>query len=856
MDVQGTQFHLLHGAADWERCVDSQFGRTIGELQAELAEGLPSTDSTDLEVDAGTLRLRRDLPLFRRSGRRHPLDPDSRRGAGVDAYGNWFWIAADRRSLRWRPADEARSSTWWSVADLVRSCAGSGPEGADFTARTAVPAPPVRLQGLAVTSRHLLLVGYREPSESGLLVFDLQSGSPPLRMRWPTTAGADPARTFDPWDLVGTADGGALVLDQTNLMYWVLDDRLRVRGRSAELAAGFQPVDPDPAAAIAYPGPTQPLGTPIAGPGVLAPIHPVSIEPGPDGTVLILDTDGVRGFSRIHQFDGDDLVWTVWLDEVVEVDDPEHPDDPVRYSLVGHDFTYGPGPVDDDGTAPALFYVADQEGKQVVALELVEPGPDEVEPPGPLAVRRRRMVARKDFLPLRRWDGLALVAAAGEVWYDFDERWVPLAVLTECRFRGAATFTTPTGFDEPLAVDPSGGSVVPRPAGAPFDSRIPGCVWHRLLLDAEIPNGTLVGVRARAADDPALLPFASWRVQPSVYQRSGGPELPWYDPWAARRSALAPGAVLPDRLGTWELLFQQVVGRYVEIEVTVEGTGRSTPVLTSLRAWFPRFSYRDHYLPAVYGENDSADAFLDRFLANFEGSFTALEEKIEHAHLLLDARTTPTSDLPWLAAWFGLALDRQWDENSRRFLIRHVDRFYRLRGTLAGLVSTLRVYLRPLLVPLDAAPVALDDSVFDPPGAGADVGGVHVVERFLTRAAPPDPGGTGAGARDLVAGAAHRFDVWVPAALGPDGLAMVQRIVETAKPAHTWFELRPYDELFVIGRARLGLDTELGDAPLFRPVVLGREPLIAGGYLGYPRPFDIADRVVVDRDAIQNLPAL
>jgi hypothetical protein len=30
----------------------------------------------------------------------------------------------------------------------------------------------------------------------------------------------------------------------------------------------------------------------------------------------------------------------------------------------------------------------------------------------------------------------------------------------------------------------------------------------------------------------------------------------------------------------------------------------------------------------------------------------------------------------------------------------------------------------------------------------------------------------------------------------------------------------------------------------------------AAGYLGYPRPFDLADRIVADRDRVGGLPAL
>ena len=71
-------------------------------------------------------------------------------------------------------------------------------------------------------------------------------------------------------------------------------------------------------------------------------------------------------------------------------------------------------------------------------------------------------------------------------------------------------------------------AVVP---GMPFDSNIAGCVWHRLLVDAQIPAGSAISVRARAADDALLLQVGSWQQQPTLYLRSGGAELPYYDPW-------------------------------------------------------------------------------------------------------------------------------------------------------------------------------------------------------------------------------------------------------------------------------------------------------------------------------------
>jgi phage tail-like protein len=336
-------------------------------------------------------------------------------------------------------------------------------------------------------------------------------------------------------------------------------------------------------------------------------------------------------------------------------------------------------------------------------------------------------------------------------------------------------------------------------------------------------------------------------TQPVPYLRSGGSELPYADPWADWRGDVRDPVLPPDGMGTYEFLFQEMTGRYLQLEVTLTGPARSTPLLRSLRAWFPRFSYVEHYLPVVYGEHDLPDRFLERWLANPEGLFTSLEERIEHSHVLLDPRTTQAADLPWLAAWFGLVLDPQWDEARRRFLIRHVDRFYRLRGTPAGLVATLRVYLQDIV----------DESVFC---GGNGVGGIRLVERFLTRDTGGAAYGAPTGAPDpdpltRVRQAAHRFDVLVPLDLADDQVAMVERIVAQARPAHAAFALRHYFELFVVGQARLGMDTELGHAPSYRPTVTGSTSL-AAGYLGFPSPFDLADRVVSDLDRVGVLPAL
>ena len=398
---------------------------------------------------------------------------------------------------------------------------------------------------------------------------------------------------------------------------------------------------------------------------------------------------------------------------------------------------------------------------------------------------------------------------------------------------GRGVLTTPTEFDSSLI-------------GSPFDSGEPGCVWHRLLLDAQIPPGTSITARARAADDPRLLPQTGWIPQPVPYLRSDGAELPYYNPWTN------DGNSGDDRTGTWELLFQGIKGRYAQLELTLQGTGRSTPAIRALRAWYPRFSYLDHYLPAIYREEAAGASFMERWLANAEGFLTALEDKIEHAAALFDPRTTTTEALDWLGCWMGVVLDPLWDERKRRFFIRHADRFYRQRGTVAGVVIAVRLYLDS----------EVDERLFEPACWAA--GRVRLVERFRTRDTGGlvygDPtGGTESGLRPVtlqdVRDNAHRFVVLVPHDLNEEEQSMVERIVELEKPVQSAFELKQYWALFRVGEVRLGIDTQLGQSSRFVPVDLG-STYLADGYLAPAYPFDVADRLVVARDRLGDLPAL
>ena len=140
-------------------------------------------------------------------------------------------------------------------------------------------------------------------------------------------------------------------------------------------------------------------------------------------------------------------------------------------------------------------------------------------------------------------------------------------------------------------------------------------------------------------------------------------------------------------------------GRFLAVRLELFGDGQAGPQIAALRAYGPRFSYRDRYLPELYRETADGAAvgppsgpdFLDRFLALFESVLTPLEDQVAASWRLTAPNAAPAEALDWLAGWIGLSLEPGLAEHQRRRMIRQATALYRRRGTLAGLAGMLDV---------------------------------------------------------------------------------------------------------------------------------------------------------------------
>ncbi len=369
---------------------------------------------------------------------------------------------------------------------------------------------------------------------------------------------------------------------------------------------------------------------------------------------------------------------------------------PKKFRLRGYDIAFVEASSEEE-TADRLFVVS-EEGNQAFAFNLIckkdlqmSPAP---ELPAGVVKKNLELQPVEEFFPMRLYGGKGFAAADGKVYYDFGDRWLALVKQNRSRYLTAAFLDTPV-----------------------FDGKQPNCVWHRLMLDGCIPPETRIEIYSRTADDKKEFKPGDWRKEPQLYLRGNGSELPFINNSVSKEKGK----------GTWELLFQNAKNRYLQLRLVFSGNAQKTPRISAVRVYYPRFSYLENYLPSIYREDEQSAFFLDRFLANFEGIYTSIEDRMAMAQMLFDVRSAPPDALDWLANWFGIVLDTNWSDDKRRLFIKRAIDFYQFRGTMRGIRAALRLALYP----------CADESIFDAQTSKEKkLDPIRIVERFQTRRTP------------------------------------------------------------------------------------------------------------------------
>lgn len=430
-----------------------------------------------------------------------------------------------------------------------------------------------------------------------------------------------------------------------------------------------------------------------------------------------------------------------------------------------------------------------------------------------------------------------------------------------------------------------------------FDSGADGTAWHRVYVEALIPPGTGLVLEAAASDredEPAKLPAGEWfphyfgglfdaedqRRKPHAAWLRAASEIPGH-------AGFLDGPARPGVAGLFTVLLQRagrkvrtLRGRFLHLRVRLFGTGRASPCLHAVRAYAPRFSYQDRYLPELYRESvfgPAADApaadhestpadFLGRLLANFESVLTPLEDTIAASWMLTDPRTAPEAALPWLGAWIGVAFEPGFPPERRREQVRRAAELFAWRGTRRGLELALDVATGGgvsagrIVVVEDfwfrrtfATILGVDlDRAFDPLFGGPVVTGNAKVGRTLILseagrreflalfgAEIPLEAADAAAVERFFETLAHRATVLVHETAGGAEFELIRRVAEREAPAHIDLRVRAASRDFMVGLASLlGVDTYLRPEPPPEPVEVQRSRVGDGSLLLRPAALD------------------
>ena len=469
------------------------------------------------------------------------------------------------------------------------------------------------------------------------------------------------------------------------------------------------------------------------------------------------------------------------------------------------------------------------------------------EPADPTAVAAATdglvVVGTRPGLPLRRFqvDGDSVVEMEPVEAIGYDGGAVAIAPNGRIAFTTAAGYGWTSGSAARFAAE--GHVLTYRLDSGAYLTR-----WGRLFVDACQPPGTRLGVRfvttdddtvldpmppsppdrgARAVVNPQVTPplppihlLADAPPEVSLYRRPTGSERPWL--------RFMDG----DDLETYECPVAAAPGRYLWVELVLHGTGRSSPRVRALRVERPGHTLLTA-LPRSWSRAEDDASFLFRLLAPAEGVLHDLDEWAAERAVLVNPQGTPSSALDWLAGFAGLVLDQRWPEDARRTLVAEAYPLFRRRGTRQALIRTLGIYLgyAPTLVErwqlrgLAGAVLGTRPGSVRPPSIGGSAAETGSLGRFSIGGASP----TGT----TYAASAHRFTLVVRGNLGTEERAVVQRILDLQRPAHTLVDVCELGDGMRIGeRLRLDLTAYVGPGADWHPAVLGQVQVGADGVVG------------------------
>jgi phage tail-like protein len=390
-------------------------------------------------------------------------------------------------------------------------------------------------------------------------------------------------------------------------------------------------------------------------------------------------------------------------------------------------------------------------------------------------------------------------------------------------------------------------------------------VWGRLFLDACIPKDTDIRVSSVTADDPPddedTLPrrLPANVTEATIVRPDLSPPMPpeslapitLFHPLHRRESGRElPFAPRPanDPFQTYEAPILAGPGRYLWVGLRLTGNTRFTPRVRSLRAEYPSHDYLRR-LPKAFSRDEPSAEFLRRYLALFDGFLGELDARATARHAILDAAATPAEALAWLAGFVGLVLDERWPVPVQRAILAEAAWLFRFRGTVPGLARFLSLYLGNDVILIEKFRLRGLGEAGEPGGqeSRAILGAGFRVGGALAQETSTPLSGSVADAFDTHA---HRFSVIIRAVLTSEQVAVVHRILDVHRPAHTLVDVCTVDTGSRVGRAlHVGLTAIVGRSGGFTMLQTGSSFLGRSSIIGRPDAGTRVDSSRLGRDS-------
>lgn len=229
----------------------------------------------------------------------------------------------------------------------------------------------------------------------------------------------------------------------------------------------------------------------------------------------------------------------------------------------------------------------------------------------------------------------------------------------EFKFRVLTSEDWEEGTRDGLKVRDDGGLELEYRDGSytsePLDSGIEDCRWHRIVLDADIPDNSTLTVSFYSSDLEKEEAAKNW------------------------------SGTIVFTADTRDALVEAPPGRYMGLKIDFHREGTEHLLLKQVKIYYPRLSYL-RYLPAVYQEEGASREFLERFLSIFESVLHDREDTISRIPLYLDPMASPADFYPWLASWLSLDLYELLKDKNRDFILRAAE-LYKRKGTVSGIAN-------------------------------------------------------------------------------------------------------------------------------------------------------------------------